>query len=115
MTAWQKIVYWLKRIALVFFLIGGLIFVAYSMRGKNKRKADIEERLREIDKIDNKTDADLGEAEDLRKEAKDIESSIINIAEIYKKKVDNLKKQPDEPPKPGDAGRAYDDLKDAWK
>ena len=114
MTAWQKIVYYSKRIALVFFLIGGLIFVAYSMKGKNKRKQEIQERLAELDKVETKTNADIKEAEDLRLEAKDIEGSIINITEIYKKKVEDLKKQPDDP-KPGDAGKAYDDLKDAWK
>lgn len=113
-TAVTKIWFYTKKIGWLVLIVVGLIFVAMALRNKDKDKKKVQDRLDELNRIENKTNADIKEAERLTKEKEAIEKSIIDLTEKYRNKVDDIKRKPDEP-KPGDAGRSADALKDAWK
>ena len=113
-SAISKIWFYTKKIWWLVFLVIGLVIVLYIMSRKSSEKKRVQNRLDELNRIENKTNADIKETERLEQQKKDIEKSIIDLTDRYRKKVDDIQRKPDDP-KPGDAGRSADALKDAWK
>lgn len=113
-SAVKNIWFYTKKIGWLILIVIGFVVLVYSLNRKNKKKQEIQDRLAELKKIENKTNADIKEAERLEAEAKEIEKGIIETTDKFKEKVDELKKKPDKP-QPGDAGRSSDDMTNAWK
>jgi septal ring factor EnvC (AmiA/AmiB activator) len=109
----KKIWWYISRIGALILVIAGLIFTVWSIKSRSDRKKEIDNKLRDVQAIENKTAEDLQEIERLKKEKENIENEILDITKKYKEKVDNLKKKPDEST-PGDAGRSSDDLNKVW-
>ncbi len=113
-SAVRRIWFWTKKLFWVLFIIAGLIFLAKALRGKNKQKEEIDSKIKEVNAIEKKTEADLQKLEDLNKEKKQVEKEIVDISNKYQKKVEDIKKKEPDPPKPGDAARSSDDLTNSW-
>lgn len=107
----NKILGWFKFIGGAIIAIGITILIFYKLMGKSKRKAQIDEKIRELEAIDAKTEANKQELERLRKEAEDIQKDIEDTNRRYAEKLKDLKHEPE---KPGDAGKAADDLTKNW-
>lgn len=113
-TAVTRIWFYTKKSGWLFLVLIGFFIVAYSLSRKNKDKQKIQDRLAELTAIENKTTADVKEAERLQEQAKEVEQSIADTSAKFKQKVDELKKKPDAP-KPGDAANSSDAMNDVWK
>jgi len=109
----KRIWFWTKKLFWVLFVIAGLIFVAKALRGKNKEKEAIDQKIAKVNAIEQKTEADLRELKKLEEKKKDKEKEIVDIAKKFQDKVDIIKSTPDTP-KPGAAGRSSDDLTNTW-
>jgi len=93
----------------VIVIIVGFIIVYISLTSKKK---DINTKIKDLEKIENKTKEDEKELHRLEQEKKKTEEEIQRITDEYKKKLEDLKKKE---PKPGDAGRSSDDMNNAWR
>lgn len=107
----KKIWFYTKKLFWLLFVVAALIFIAKSMRDKNQKKSNINEKLAELKAIENKTEADKRAIEKLEQEAAGVEDEIVDITKKYENK---LKKLHEKPPKDGDASRSYDDMKNNW-
>lgn len=99
---------WTKRAVLILLGIGAAIFAIMGLRSKEKPKGD---RIKELEAIENKTEADRKELERLEKEKNEAVNRIEDTAEKYKEKIKENENKPEEP---GDAGKSHDDLRDSW-
>ena len=111
-----KIWFWTKKLFWILFVVAALIFVARALRGKGKKKEEIETKIKEINSIENKTNEDLQKLKELEKERKKAEEDIIDTTKKYQDLIDKLHSKPENStPKPGDAGKSSDNLTDLWK
>jgi len=113
--ALEKIWFYTKKLFWLLFLVAGLIFVAKALRGKDKRKVEIEQKIQEVEKIEIKTAEDQKKLEALQKEKKQVEQELVDIAKEYQKKLEKIKEKPPESPKPGDAAASSDAMNNVWK
>ena len=110
----KKIWFWTKKIWWVLLAIVGLYFVSRSLRKSGEKKRNIEQKIEEVEALENKTEDDKREIARLESEKKKVEQEIVDISKKYSDKVEELKKKPDQP-KPGDAGRSSDNMSDTWR
>lgn len=108
----SKIISYLKWIASAIIALGVLALIAYEMWGKNKQKAQVDQRIQELNAIEQKTEADKQELEQLNQQSVQIQTEIEATTQRYAEKLKDLDKPKED--KPGDAGRAADDFQKNW-
>jgi len=109
-----KIWFWTKKIWWILVLLVVLYFIVRTLRKANKKKHDIETRIKEVEAIESKTEEDKRELAGLENERKKVEEEIVELTKKYSDKVNEIKEKPDQP-KLGDAAKSSDDLTDVWK
>jgi amino acid permease len=108
--------FWTKKIGWIFVILIGLFFALRALRKKTEAKNVIDTNLSNLQKIEDKTQADKQREAELIVQKKEVEQSIVVLAKKYQDKVDSLNKRPDDKPTdpPGHAGQSYEDLKNSW-
>lgn len=109
----KTILKYVRWISGAIIALGVLIFIAYQLWGKSKKKDQIEQRIQELTANTQKTEADTKELERLNVESDQIQADIASITQVYTEKLKDLEK-PKDPPKPGDAGKAADEFGKVW-
>jgi len=109
-----KIWKYAKWIGGAIIALGILALIVYQMWGKNKKKGEIDQKIKEIERIENKTAEDRQELDRLTKESDEIKKDIDDTAKRYAEKLKDLQK-PKPPNQPaGDGGKAGDGLNQIW-
>jgi uncharacterized protein YoxC len=108
----NKIWIWCKIVGGVIIAIGVLIIFYSLIGGKNKQKAEIDKKIKDIEAIDRKTEADKQELGRLQEQANQIQK---NIEDANKRAAEALVKLGKKKEEPGDAGKAADNLNSVWK
>ncbi len=110
----KNILFYTVKVGWIFLIIGGAIIVFISLGRKKKDAADIKEKLDRLNALEAKTEADKREIERLEKEAAKIQQGITDTSTNFGKKIEELKRKPNEP-KPGDAAQSADAMNNVWK
>ncbi len=107
----SKIWKWIKWIGAAIVAIGVLILIYSSMSGKSKQKAQIDEKIKELNAIENHTEEQKKELADLQNQATVVQK---DIEDANKKAAEALAALGKKKEEPGDAGKASDELTKNW-